>query len=337
MLDMLTIALTGSIAFLVTVFLVPKWISKTVSIGLVGMDMNKYNKPEVSESGGIVVMFGFLSGLLFYVFLSTFYLNESTNLVFLFAVLLTVILAGFLGFIDDVLGWKRGIKRWQKPLLTLPIGVPLMVVNAGESVMVLPFLGPTDFGLFYPLLLVPLGIMGAANGFNMLAGYNGLEAGMGAIILAAMGTIGFFVNNDPWIAMIAYTGVFSLAAFLVFNWNPAKIFPGDSLTYGIGALIATVAILGNMEKIGVILFIPFFIDALMSLWPEIRGYSKAEAFGRVNEDNSLDMPYDNIRSFEHLAIYLIKRVKKKVYETNVTLFFYGFELMLVVLVLLFFL
>jgi UDP-N-acetylglucosamine--dolichyl-phosphate N-acetylglucosaminephosphotransferase len=337
MLDTLTIALTGSIAFLVTIFLIPKWISKTKAIGLVGRDMNKHDRPDVSESGGIIVMFGFLAGLLFYIFLSTFYLSESANLVFLFAVLLTVILAGFLGFIDDVLGWKKGIRRWQKPLLTLPIGIPLMVVNAGESTMVLPLLGSTDLGLLYPLLLVPLGIMGAANGFNMLAGYNGLEAGMGAIILAALGSIGLFVNNDPWIAMIAYSGVFALAAFLVFNWNPAKIFPGDSLTYSIGALIATVAILGNMEKVGAILFIPFFIDAALSLWPELRGQGKAEAFGKVSEDNSLGMPYEKIRSFEHLAIFLLRKVKKKVYETNVTLFFWGLEIVLVALVLLFFL
>jgi UDP-N-acetylglucosamine--dolichyl-phosphate N-acetylglucosaminephosphotransferase len=333
--EVITLALTGSIAFAVTLFLVPKWMSRAKAVRLVGRDMNKRTRHEVPESGGIIVMFGFLAAMLFYVFLNTFFFSESPNLVFLFAALLTVTLAAVLGFMDDVLGWKKGIRRWQKPLLTLPIGIPLMVVNAGQSQMVLPFLGITDLGLLYPLLVIPLGVVGAANGFNMLAGYNGLEAGMGAIILASLGSVGLFVNSDLWIATIAFSGVFALMAFLVFNWNPAKIFPGDSLTYGIGALIATVAILGNMEKIAIVLFVPFFLDALLSLWPEFRGLPKVEAFGKVNEDNSLEMPYKGIRSFEHFAIYAIKKVKRKCFESDVTLFFYALELALVAFVILF--
>ncbi len=47
----------------------------------------------------------------------------------------------------------------------------------------------------------------------------------------------------------------ALLAFLWFNWYPAKVFPGDTLTYSVGALVACIAILGDMEKIAVILFI----------------------------------------------------------------------------------
>jgi len=38
--------------------------------------------------------------------------------------------------------------------------------------------GAVDWGIFYPLAIIPIGIVGAANAYNMLAGYNGLEAGM---------------------------------------------------------------------------------------------------------------------------------------------------------------
>ncbi|MDP2841599.1 MAG: hypothetical protein Q8O17_04910 [Candidatus Methanoperedens sp.] len=44
--------------------------------------------------------------------------------------------------------------------------------------MAFPFLGTLDIGLLYPLLIIPIGMIGASNAFNMLAGYNGLEAGM---------------------------------------------------------------------------------------------------------------------------------------------------------------
>ncbi len=332
---MLEILAAAMVSFLFTIFFIPKWIKRAKQFGLVGKDMNKYDKPEVAEAGGIVVIFGVLAGILFFMFLDTFFLKTGVNEALVFAALLTVLLAGFLGFIDDVLGWKKGLKRWQKPILTIPMAIPLMVINAGQSTMNIPILGSIDFGIIYPLVIVPIGIVGAANGFNMLAGFNGLEAGMGAIALGALGTVNL-LKGDIWLAAIAFAAVASLLAFLVFNWNPAKIFPGDSLTYGIGALIAVIAILGNMEKIGLILFIPFIIDALMSLLPEARGNRKVEAFGRVNRDSSLEMPYSRILSFEHFGIFTLKKIKKKVYESDVTIFFLVIELFLSAIVFAFF-
>jgi UDP-N-acetylglucosamine--dolichyl-phosphate N-acetylglucosaminephosphotransferase len=324
---MFEILAAALVSFLFTVFFIPKWIRKARQFGLVGKDMNKHGRPEVAEAGGIVVIFGLLAGILSYIFIDTFFLSTGVNEALIFAVLLTVLLAGFLGFIDDVLGWKKGLKRWQKPILTLPMAIPLMVINAGESAMNIPLFGTVDFGIIYPLVIIPIGIVGAANGFNMLAGFNGLEAGMGAIALGTLGTVSL-LKGELWLAAMAFAAVASLLAFLVFNWNPAKIFPGDSLTYGIGALIAVIAILGNMEKIGLILFIPFIIDALWSLLPEAKGSRKVEAFGKVNKDNSLEMPYKRILSFEHFGIFALKKLKKKVYETDVTLFFLVMELFL---------
>jgi UDP-N-acetylglucosamine--dolichyl-phosphate N-acetylglucosaminephosphotransferase len=328
---MLEILAAALLSFIFTVFFIPKWIKKARQFGLVGKDMNKYDKPEVAEAGGIVVIIGLLAGTLFYIFLDTFFLKTGADALLIFAAMLTVLLAGFLGFIDDVLGWKKGLKRWQKPLLTIPMAIPLMVINAGHSTMSIPLLGPIDFGIVYPLVIIPIGIVGAANGFNMLAGFNGLEAGMGAIALGTLGTISLF-NGNTGLAAVAFSAVASLLAFLIFNWNPARIFPGDSLTYGIGALIAVVSILGNMERAGLILFIPFLIDAVWSLLPEAKGAPKREAFGKPNKDGSLDMPYDKLYGFEHFGLWLMKKVKKKAYETDVTLFFLIMELLLSALV-----
>ncbi len=324
---MMEIFAAALVSFLLTVLFIPKWIRKARQFGLVGKDMNKHGNPEVAEAGGIIVILGLLGGILFYTFLDTFFLKTGADAALIFAVLLTVLLAGFLGFIDDVLGWKKGLKRWQKPILTIPMAIPLMVINAGQSAMSIPVIGAVDFGIVYPLVIIPVAIVGAANGFNMLAGFNGLEAGMGAIALGTLGVVNL-LKGDIWLAAIAFAAVASLLAFLVFNWNPAKIFPGDSLTYGIGALIAAIAILGNMEKIGLILFIPFIIDAIWSLVPEAKGSKKVEAFGKVNKDNSLEQPYSRILSFEHFGIWFLKKIKRKVYEADVTVFFLIIELLL---------
>src|SRR3990172_9973260 len=157
-------------SFLVTFFLSPLWIRAAPKAGLVGKDMNKHNKPLVAEIGGIPLVAGFVAGALVYIAISTFYFKQNNFLIFILASLLTVLSSTVIGVVDDILRWKIGLKQWQKPLLTLPAALPVMAVNAGESVMILPFIGAVDFGILYPLLIIPIGITGAANGFNMLAG-----------------------------------------------------------------------------------------------------------------------------------------------------------------------
>jgi UDP-N-acetylglucosamine--dolichyl-phosphate N-acetylglucosaminephosphotransferase len=309
-------------SFFVTLFLTKKWINSAKAAKLVGKDMNKPHYPSIPRSGGLVVAIVICFSLLFYIFLKTFSLlgTPSTHIVEVFAISATVLLAGFIGFIDDVLGWKEGLTQLQKVLLTVPIALPLTVLNVNQTVMVLPFLGTVDLGLLYPLLVVPLGVIGATNGFNLLAGYNGLETGMGLVIFASFGFTGILVGR-LWIALIAFIVYACLLAFLAFNWYPAKVFPGNSFAYAIGALIATLAILGNMERIALWLFIPYFLEILLYLRARVVDrMGDVQAFAKPNEDGSLELPYKHIYDTTHLAIWFLKRVKGKVYERDVVLF-----------------
>ena len=314
-------------SFLTTFLLTPPWIKVAHRINLVGKDMNKYGKPEVAEMGGLTVDAGFLLGILLYVAISTFYFRQDSFLTYILATISTCLIIMIVGMLDDILGWKIGLKQWQKPLLTLPASLPMAFVNAGISSMQIPFFGSVDFGMLYPLLIVPLGIVGAANGFNMLAGYNGLEAGMGVIILSTLGLIAW-KTNQGYVAMLAFCMVLALLAFLIYNWYPARIFPGDTLTYSVGALIACVAILGNMEKFAVVLFLPYFADFVLPL----RARMRVEAYANVRKDNSLDMPYSRVYDVTHVAIYVLKKIKGKVYEKDVVLAILLIEILLGVLV-----
>ena len=182
----------------------------------------------------------------------------------------------------------------------------------------------------YPLLVVPLGVIGSTNGFNLLAGYNGLETGMGLVIFAVFGFTGILVGK-LWIAFIAFIVYACLLAFLAFNWYPAKVFPGNSFSYSIGALIATLAILGNMERIAIWLFIPYFLDIVLYFRARvIDKMGDVQAFAKPNEDGSLEMPYEKIYDTTHLALWVLKRVKAKVYERDVVLCVIGFQVLVAV-------
>lgn len=290
-------------SFSSTFFLTKLWIKLAKRTKLLGKDMNKYSKPKIPEAGGIAFVIGTTFAILLYIFIKTFYLSSVSNLIEILVILLTLLLAGFLGFIDDILGWKRGLAQWQKPLLTIPIAIPLMVINAGNSSMNIPFFGQVNFGILYPLLIVPVGIVGATNGFNMLAGFNGLEASMGAIILGTLGIFALFTNS-LWIATIAFSAVFSLFAFLIFNKYPAKIFPGNTLTYSVGALIACVAIVGNMEKIALFLFTLYFLEFLIKM----RNKFRSECFGIPQKNGSLKAP-EKIGSLTHVFMKFVRSEK----------------------------
>ncbi|MFH1637253.1 MAG: glycosyltransferase 4 family protein [Candidatus Woesearchaeota archaeon] len=318
------------VSFLFVLLLIPKWITRMKKLGFVGKDMQKVSKEEVAELGGVVVFAGFLLGSLLYIAIDTFYiLHDSTSSFLLrdltaMAGLLTISLIAVIGFVDDILGWKIGLGQWKKPLLCAVAALPMMVVNSGHSTMMFPLIGMIDLGLVYPLFLVPLAITVTSNGFNMLAGYNGLEAGLGVIILSALAYVSW-VNDAGHVAILALCMVFALLGFLVFNSYPSRVFPGNTMTYAIGATIGVVAILGNVEKFAVLLFLPFIVQFFL----KARGRMKKESFAKVKYDGSLEQPYSKIYGLEHAMIMVVGAVKKKVFERDVVYSLYILELALV--------
>lgn len=331
LIDLLIFAFPPFLSFILTLLMVKNWIPLAHKIGLVGKDMNKLDKRPVAEAGGVWVILGISFGLLFYVFLRRYVTGREAYLVEIFAVITLELLASFLGFLDSILGWKKGLKPWQKVFFTFPLALPLVVVRAGYTTISIPFFGELDLGVFYPLVLVPIGIVGASNGFNMLAGYNGLEAGMGILLMIGV-LLKAYTTGRLWVAYMALIAIASLSAFLYYNWYPAKVFPGDSLTHAIGAYYASLLILGNMEKFGIFLFLPYFMDAFLYFKAKVieRRRGSIEAFAKVLPDGSLDLPYEKIYDTTHIAIYILKKLKGKVYEKDVVLFIYFIEVIVIV-------
>jgi len=319
------------ISFLLTVMVLPLWIKKTKQIRFLWEDMNKYQHPKnVAAAGGVVVVIAFVLGVLYYISIRTF-LIESTNGISLeiFSLLSVILIFAIIGIIDDLFGWKHGGLSVRMRLgFAFMASIPLVVINAGNSSISVPFLGLVNFGIFYPLLLIPIGIVGAATTYNFLAGYNGLETSQGIIILSFLSFVAY-KTGSAWLSLIGLIMVAALFGFYIYNKYPAKVFPGDSLTWSIGALIAGMAILGNFEKIAVFVFIPYIIETGLKL----RGKLKKESFAKVNKDGSLEMPYKKIYGLEHLSILILKKIKpnKKAFEKEVVYLINGFQILIIIL------
>jgi UDP-N-acetylglucosamine--dolichyl-phosphate N-acetylglucosaminephosphotransferase len=299
------------ISFVVTLYLTPWVIRYMRRIGIVVKDLNKKNKPLVPISGGFAVLAGVFISIMFIIFVKTFVYHSTAELIFLLAATTSIIFITLVGFIDDLLIKKNkessaGLKQWQKPLLTLSAATPLMVVNAGTKIIDLPFLRRTDMGLIYPLLLIPIGVVIAANMVNMLAGFNGMETGMGIIYMLSLGLYAYFFGTQTG-AIIAFASLGSLIAFYFYNKFPARILPGDSLTYLLGGVIACIGILGNIERAVIIISVPFIVEFFL----KARSRFKAQSYGYA-VNGKIKSRYKKIYSIPHIFTRTGKFTEKQI-------------------------
>ncbi|MEK6923194.1 MAG: hypothetical protein AABW84_00650 [Nanoarchaeota archaeon] len=312
-----------AVSFITTFLMTPFIINYLRNIKLQVKDVHKQGEPSVPRSGGIAVLTGIIASLFLLVFINVFIKQTTQDIIYLLAAIITLTLITFIGFFDDLRiridsRGEGGLKQWQKPLLSLPAAIPLMAVVAGTTVVALPFLGKVNFGLLYPLVLVPIVVVGAANMVNMLEGLNGLGTGMGLMYTGSLGLFTYY-NQEYIAAAIAFAVFGSLLAFWKFHKTPAKILAGDSLTYLLGATIAVIAIIGNVEKAALIISIPFFIELILKL----RGGLKKTTIGRVNENGKLESKYDKIYSLPHIWMRTGKFTEKQIvsYLILIELFF----------------
>lgn len=268
------LALAGAIAFLGTFVAMPRILGKLRGAGIVGRDVNKPGRPEVPEMGGVGVFLGFNTGVFVFLLLHPVPVEQQ---ILILVSLITAAGAAMTGILDDLIELRQRFKAFIPIVFAAPIAV-----YVSDYAIVLPLVGPVDFGLAYPFLLVPLGIACAANGLNMLEGYNGLGTGLGFITTLAMAILVTLSGHPEALILLVPLGA-ALLAFLYYNWHPARAFPGDTLTLFVGAVLAAAAMIGKVEFWGALLFIPHVLEFVVKArngFPT-RGWSGEYREGRL--------------------------------------------------------
>ncbi len=219
-------------AFLLGILFTEFSIRRLSNLGIVARDLHKENSPTRPKIGGIGIAVAFAI-----IVTAHYVLNSSfTTLVLLLAFLT----AAAIGLLDDLLVFRP----WRKLILASFGAIPLLLLTD---------LNPIS------IVFVFLAVTIASNWTNMVAGFNGLEAGLGAIMLFFLG-LNTGAENTKVILLI-YAAV--LAGFLLYNKFPAKIFPGDSGTLPIGAVLVGATLMGAPFTVLIILLIPHAVDALL--------------------------------------------------------------------------
>lgn len=240
----------------------PRYIRRAEQVGVTGQDIHKPGSPAVAESGGVILILAYLTGLFYFIPFSSAFADDTLNLEIV-GTAATVMLTAFVGFADDLFEI-----RWRVKVLTpLLGGVPLAVMRLGRETISTPFgvvnftaLGSLGIVLFAVVLL--FAVTASANGINMFAGLNGQEAGSVLIMSLALLFLSFRLGKTiGYVVLIPFIG--TLVSFLYFNWYPSRVFPGDVGTLGMGAVIACVAVLADLERAALIMFIPYFANAVL--------------------------------------------------------------------------
>jgi UDP-N-acetylglucosamine--dolichyl-phosphate N-acetylglucosaminephosphotransferase len=250
---------------------------KFVALGITGVDIHKLERPIIPEMGGLSVLLAVSLG-------STILMALDGDRGFLFlAGVSTVSLTGLIGVADD----KFELRQRDKTILIAAASALLSLSLVGRGSIWFPVIGTVPFGILYPLLVVPIAITTSANMSNMLAGFNGLEAGIAAISVGVM----TFLSAVTGSADGALLGVILLVAylgFLLLNWYPAKIFPGDTGTLMFGAGIAAIGLISHLEIAAIVLVMPAALDFALKLMSK-RPFGQRKVYGntKVNPDGTL--------------------------------------------------
>ncbi len=296
------------ISFLIVILAMPNTIRILKEKGMVGIDVHKPDQPSIAKGGGFIVLFAIVTSLLAVIGFTTLQAQEiNTGLL---AALVSILMAGMIGLLDDTLDFRNRTKI----VLPLIASIPMVAMQVGTVTMSIPFIGTVNLGILYPLVVVPLMMTFIIDSTNMYGGMNGLESGLAVINSSAFV---LYVCVEPLIAQngapqLVDAGIIAGAllggslAFFIFNRYPAKILPGDVGRLPLGAAMATALILGNMDRLAVILYIPFLINFVLYLLYRVyvrRSGIEYAKFAKPREDGTLEVigPFTLYWVFPHLS------------------------------------
>lgn len=295
--NVLLIILTTFISSLIYVPIVKKIAHHVNAIDL--PNERKVHKKPMPRLGGLAIFASFLTGYILFA-------DTTTQMI-------SILIGGFIiiltGIIDDI----KPLRAREKFLAQL-LASCIVVFYGGIYLTDASILGMYfNFGEFGSLVSVFV-IMGAINAINLIDGLDGLAAGTCSIYYITMLIIALTVKISAGglDVMLCTIMIGSTLGFLIFNFNPASIFMGDTGSMFLGYMIAVIALLGFKTATFTSFLIPMlimFIPILDTLLAIFRRMIKGESIGTPDK--------------EHLHHQLLKRtssVKKTVlliYFTNI--------------------
>ena len=209
----------------------------TLPVSKLAYKLDIVDQPGLHKThNGIKPLLGGLAIFLGISFAMLIYSTSSTLLITLFISMLILLITGL---IDDI----YNLKPLQKLAGQTAAAAVIVLFNLSNYYIFFEL----SKRYFMPDILVPVLIIGwivlMINAFNLIDGIDGLAAGTATIIFIAMAVITLMNNGSTSILALQVICVGACVGFLFFNFNPARIFMGDTGSMLLGFLLATTFLL----------------------------------------------------------------------------------------------
>ncbi|MDR2591084.1 MAG: phospho-N-acetylmuramoyl-pentapeptide-transferase [Oscillospiraceae bacterium] len=198
------------------------------------------------------------------------FMNGNFEIIF---ILCFALLFSLIGFIDDYEKVKKkrnlGLKAWHKIVLQLLISSIFVLLMDSylelSTHIYIPFFNTTF--TTHPILyyfFASFVIVGTVNSVNLTDGVDGLATGVTIPVIVFFAVIAF-IWGDISVGIVAIAVIAGLTVFLFFNFNPAKIFMGDTGSMFLGGIVCALAFALDMPVILVVLGFVYFVEALSDI------------------------------------------------------------------------
>lgn len=233
--------------FTAALFPIVKWICYHVG-ALDYPNERKVHKKPMPVMGGLMIYLGFLFGYMLFA-------PQNTQM-------LAILIASFIVIITGILDVIKPLRAREK--LVGQLVAACIIVFYGKILLndISAFGFYFDFGwLAYPLTIIF--IVALMNCINFIDGLDGLAAGISTIFFATIGVLAFILHNIGSLEItIAFIMIGACLGFLIFNFNPSKIFMGEIGSMFLGFMIAVVCLLGFKGVTLTSLVVPMIILAI---------------------------------------------------------------------------
>ncbi len=265
-------------------FLVTVLISKKLIPFLAGKKLNQpiyeigprwhKSKAGTPTMGGLA----FIGAIVLTILVLSFFAFEKEELLPLWITLGMAVLFAVIGIIDDraklLKKQNEGLKAYQKFLLQLVAASlylgGMTAVGALETTLSIPFFGVEwEMGFWYYIFALFL-IVGINNSVNLTDGIDGLAASTTAVIAAFFSVCAFsalYLNfghteNANAIGLLSGALFGGCLGFLVYNWNPARVFMGDTGSLFLGGLLSGISFLMKEPLILIVVGLWFVMETV---------------------------------------------------------------------------